>query len=181
MTRRQRRQTTQVILTHEHTDFDGLASLLAASKLFVGAVPVLPRQPNRNLQHFLTLYWDALPFVPPDDLPRARVERAIMVDTQSVVTVKGMDTDTQIHGVTESIGVDEGTTANVSGLPTTEMQTRSTFTNAGWDFVDIWLINEGATYPVLRQEIRSDLNGDGVIDFVDFALYADHYLEGTDN
>ena len=97
MTRRQRRQTIQVILTHEHTDFDGLASLLAASKLFVGAIPVLPRQPNRNLQHFLTLYWDAFPFVPPDDLPRARVERAIMVDTQSVVTIKGMDAGTQIH------------------------------------------------------------------------------------
>jgi len=97
VTRRQRRRTIQVILTHEHTDFDGLASLLAASKLFVDAIPVLPRRPNRNLQHFLTLYWDALPFVPPDDLPRACVERAIMVDTQSVVTVKGMDADTQIH------------------------------------------------------------------------------------
>jgi tRNA nucleotidyltransferase (CCA-adding enzyme) len=84
-------------MTHEHTDFDGLASLLAASKLFPDAIPVLPRRPNLNLRHFLTLYWDALPFVPPDDLPRARVERAIMVDTQSVVTVKGMDADTQVH------------------------------------------------------------------------------------
>lgn len=91
------RKTIQVILTHENTDFDGLASLLAASKLFANAIPVLPRRPNRNLQHFLTLYWDALPFAPPDDLPRAYVERAIMVDTQSVVTVKGMDADTQIH------------------------------------------------------------------------------------
>ncbi len=97
MTRKQKRQAIQVILTHEHTDFDGLASLLAASKLFVDAIPVLPRRPNRNLQHFLTLYWDALPFVRPDELPRARVERAIMVDTQSVVTVKGMGADTQIH------------------------------------------------------------------------------------
>lgn len=97
MTKKQRRQTIQVILTHEHTDFDGLASLLAASKLFVGAIPVLPRRPNRNLQHFLVLYWDALPFVSPDDLPRARVERAIMVDTQSVITVKGMDADSQTH------------------------------------------------------------------------------------
>jgi len=97
VTKKRGRKTIQVILTHEHTDFDGLASLLAASKLFVDAIPVLPRQPNRNLQHFLTLYWDVLPFVPPDDLPRARVRQAIMVDTQSVVTVKGMDADTQIH------------------------------------------------------------------------------------
>ena len=58
------------------------------------------------------------------------------------------------------------------------MQTRSTFTEAGWDFVDIWLINEGATYPVLRQEIRSDLNGTGRVNLLDFAIFADHWLEG---
>lgn len=97
MSKKRKQRTIQVILTHEHTDFDGLASLLAASKLFVDAIPVLPRRPNRNLQHFLTLYWDAFPFVLPDDLPRARVRRTIMVDTQSIITVKGMDADTQIH------------------------------------------------------------------------------------
>jgi hypothetical protein len=63
------------------------------------------------------------------------------------------------------------------GKTTGEMQTKSTFTDAGWDFVDIWLINEGATYPVLRQEIRSDLNGDGGVDLLDLAIFADHYLE----
>ncbi|MFZ5915780.1 MAG: CBS domain-containing protein [Chloroflexota bacterium] len=96
MPKRSRHTTIQVILTHEHTDFDGLASLLAASKLYPSAIPVLPRRPNRNLRHFLTLYWDVLPFVLPDDLPRARVERAIIVDTQSVITVRGMDAETEI-------------------------------------------------------------------------------------
>ena len=67
-----------------------------------------------------------------------------------------------------------------TGLPTVEMQTQSTFNDAGWDFVEIWLINEGATYPVLRREIRSDLNGDGRVDFADFALFADHWLEGVE-
>jgi hypothetical protein len=88
------------------------------------------------------------------------------------------DTDTQTHGVTESIVVNEGTVSNVEGLSTTQMQTRSTFTEAGWDFVDTWLINDGATYPVLRQEIRSDLNVDGGVNFVDYAIFADHWLEG---
>lgn len=64
------------------------------------------------------------------------------------------------------------------GLPTAQMQTKSTFTAAGWDFLEIWLINEGATYPVLRQEIHSDLNGDGAVDLLDFAIFADHWLEG---
>jgi len=64
------------------------------------------------------------------------------------------------------------------GKTTAEMQTKSTFTEAGWDFVEIWLINQGATYPVLRQEIRSDLNGNAGVDFADFAIFADHWLEG---
>ena len=42
-----------VILTHEHTDFDALASMLGAYKLHPHAVPVLPRSLNRNLQGFL--------------------------------------------------------------------------------------------------------------------------------
>jgi len=65
------------------------------------------------------------------------------------------------------------------GKTTSEMNTRSTFTEAGWDFVEIWLINQGATYPVLRQEIRSDLNGNGGVNMPDFAIFADHSLEGT--
>jgi hypothetical protein len=60
------------------------------------------------------------------------------------------------------------------------MQTRSTFTDVGWDLVEIWLINDGATYPVLRQEIRSDLNGDGSVDMLDFAVFANRWLEGKD-
>ena len=31
----------EVILTHENTDFDGLASLLAANKLYPEAIPCL--------------------------------------------------------------------------------------------------------------------------------------------
>ena len=80
----------EVILTHENTDFDGLASLLAANKLYPEAIPVLPRHLNRNLRHFLTLYWDELPFVSIDDLPRQRIQRVILVDTQNLATLKGM-------------------------------------------------------------------------------------------
>jgi len=73
------------------------------------------------------------------------------------------------------------TSAGGIGKTTAEMKTINTFTEAGWDFLEIWLINEGATYPVLRQEIRSDLNGDGGVDMLDFAIFADHWLEGKDN
>lgn len=84
-----------LILTHENTDFDGLASQLAAWKLSPQALPVLPRRPNRNLRDFLTLYWDELPYVRYEDLPRRmEVERIILVDTQTLVTPKGMTGDT---------------------------------------------------------------------------------------
>jgi tRNA nucleotidyltransferase (CCA-adding enzyme) len=86
-----------VILTHEHTDFDALASLLAAARLYPQALPVLPRQMNRNLEEFLAVYRDALPFVHQADLPRRRIERAILVDTQSVQPVRGMHASTAIE------------------------------------------------------------------------------------
>mgnify|MGYP001212118660 CR=1 FL=1 len=83
-----------VILTHEHTDFDALASMLGAHKLFPEAVPVLPRVLNRNLREFLALYRTGLPFRQQEELPRRPVERAIVVDTQSFTTVRGMRPDT---------------------------------------------------------------------------------------
>jgi tRNA nucleotidyltransferase (CCA-adding enzyme) len=86
----------EVILTHENTDFDALASLLGASKLYPEAIPVLPRRPNRNLRHFLTLYCDDLPFVEADDLPHRPIERVILVDTQSLTTLKGMSPQTKV-------------------------------------------------------------------------------------
>jgi len=86
----------EVILTHENADFDAIASLLAASKLFPAATPVLPRRINRNGRAFLALYGAELPFVQPDDLPRRKIRRAILVDTQSLTTLKGMRRDLRV-------------------------------------------------------------------------------------
>jgi tRNA nucleotidyltransferase (CCA-adding enzyme) len=88
----------EVILTHENTDFDGLASQLAARKLHPEAHPVVPHRPNRNLRDFLTIYWDELPFVHPEDLPKGHISRIILVDTQIVpMQLKGIDDDTRIR------------------------------------------------------------------------------------
>ncbi len=85
----------EVILTHEHTDFDALASLLAAALLFPGATPVLPYQLNRNVRDFLALYRNQFPFVKPKELRRGRITRAILVDTRTVNLPKGTHDDTQ--------------------------------------------------------------------------------------
>ncbi len=88
----------QLILTHENTDFDGLASQLAAWKLYPQARPVLPRHLNRNLRDFLTLYWDELPFTRYEDLPRRiEVGHIILVDTQTLVTPRGMSDRTTVQ------------------------------------------------------------------------------------
>jgi len=86
-----------VILTHENADFDAIASLLGASKLFPAATPVLPRRINRNGRAFLALYGAELSLLAPDDLPRRRrIRRAILVDTQSLTTLRGMGRDLQV-------------------------------------------------------------------------------------
>jgi tRNA nucleotidyltransferase (CCA-adding enzyme) len=86
-----------IVLTHEQADFDALASLLCASLLYERAIPVLPRRMNRNVRAFLTLYGVNLPFVDPRDLSGDPIETITLVDTQSMVSLKGMSAQTQVH------------------------------------------------------------------------------------
>jgi tRNA nucleotidyltransferase (CCA-adding enzyme) len=86
-----------VILTHEHTDFDAIAAMLGAAKLYPTAYAVVPRRPNRNVRDFLILYWEELPFVKLENLPKRRIKRAILVDTQRVAKIRGLRKDTEIR------------------------------------------------------------------------------------
>src|SRR3972149_5447948 len=86
-----------LILTHEQADFDALASLFGASLLDERAVPVLPRRINRNVRSFVTLYGADFSFVDPRDLPQKKVEGVTLVDTQSLVTLKGMGPQTAVR------------------------------------------------------------------------------------
>ncbi len=86
----------KLILTHENADFDAVASQLAAHKLVPDARPILPTRCNRNVRHFLRLYWDELPYWEIKELPRTKVERVLVVDTQHVQTMKGMGKHTQV-------------------------------------------------------------------------------------
>ncbi len=86
-----------IILTHEQSDFDALASLLGAHLADEATIPVLPRKLNRNVRAFITLYGMELPFVDPRDLPDEPIDKVTLVDTQSMISVKGMQTDAQIQ------------------------------------------------------------------------------------
>ena len=90
------------------------------------------------------------------------------------------DTDTQTHGITESVGLNEGgILTNVSGLATAEMQIKSTFTDAGWDFVDIWdLTCEGMNYPrFIRQITPADFLCPHGVDFRDYLFFAGYWRD----
>ncbi|MGH2592659.1 MAG: CBS domain-containing protein [Anaerolineae bacterium] len=85
-----------LILTHEHADFDAVASLLAASLITPETIPVLPHLVNRNVRGFLALYGPDLPFVDPDDAPTTNVKQVILVDTQSLPSLRGVTPDTPV-------------------------------------------------------------------------------------
>lgn len=85
-----------LILTHENADFDAVASQVAAHKLYPGGIPLLPRRVNRNVKQFLSLYWDSLPFMRMEDWQRRKVEKVVLVDTQSVPGVRGLRQETPV-------------------------------------------------------------------------------------
>ena len=85
-----------VILTHEQADFDGISAMLGAYLLQEHAVAILPRQLNRNVQDFLKLYSAELPFTKANELPKEKIDSVTLVDTQSLVTLKGMHDNTNV-------------------------------------------------------------------------------------
>jgi len=86
-----------LILTHENSDFDAVASQLAAHKLYPEGVPLLARRVNRNIRQFFALYWDSLPFRRPEDWHRQRVDQVVLVDTQTVPGVRGLKEETPVR------------------------------------------------------------------------------------
>ncbi|MFN2303616.1 MAG: CBS domain-containing protein [Anaerolineales bacterium] len=86
----------KVILTHEQADMDALASQLGAWLLFPDAHPVRPRKINRNGMRYLQRYGEALPYIELKQLPHETIDTIILVDTQSLITLKGMTDGTRV-------------------------------------------------------------------------------------
>ena len=85
-----------LILTHEQADFDAIAATLGAHLISKDTTPILPIHLNRNVRTFLNLYGGDLPFTLISDLPRTPIEKITLVDTQSLISVKGMSRETKI-------------------------------------------------------------------------------------
>jgi tRNA nucleotidyltransferase (CCA-adding enzyme) len=86
-----------IIVTHPNADFDAIASLLGASRLYPEAVPVLPNTLNRNVRDFITLYENQLPFVQFNELERKPITRLTLVDTQQTPSLKRLASDAYLH------------------------------------------------------------------------------------
>jgi tRNA nucleotidyltransferase (CCA-adding enzyme) len=86
-----------IIVTHSNADFDAVASLLGAWRLYPDAVPVLPNALNRNVRNFITLYESELPFVHLNELERNPIERVTIVDSQQVPSLKGLKSNARLH------------------------------------------------------------------------------------
>src|SRR5512136_3441940 len=94
----------EVITTHTTADFDSLASMLAAKKLYPGALLVFPGSQERSLRDFFiqsTLY--AFEVEKIKNINLRDVERLILVDTRQLsrigkfAEIVGPDVDIHIY------------------------------------------------------------------------------------
>lgn len=86
-----------VNLTHEQADFDALGALLGAWLLDETASAILPARLNRNVKRFINLYSSELPFIEFRDLPSEPIQKVTLVDTQSLITLKGLSSKTSVQ------------------------------------------------------------------------------------
>ena len=87
----------KLIMTHEQADLDALASMLGAHLLMPETFALLPRQINRNGREFLSKYGQELGFSTLSDLPHTDIEKYYLVDTQSLVTLRGITATTKVR------------------------------------------------------------------------------------
>ena len=70
-----------IITTHKNTDFDALASVMAANLIYPDARCILPKSLNPNVRAFLSIHKDVFTLHEYKDLDLDAVQRLIIVDT----------------------------------------------------------------------------------------------------
>lgn len=86
-----------IIMTHEQADFDAIASLTAAALIEEAAIAILPNRVNRNVRSFLDLCGNELPLHTFKEISPIKIDQITLVDTQALVTLKGMSKNTNVH------------------------------------------------------------------------------------
>ena len=70
-----------IVTTHKNTDFDALASVIAVTLLYPGAVGVIPKPVNSNVAKFLSTHKTAFSLILPNEVKQDQVSRLTIVDT----------------------------------------------------------------------------------------------------
>ena len=69
-----------IATTHRNTDFDGLASIIAATLLYPGTVAVCPKNVNPNVHRFLSLHKTSFDIILAGEVKLEDVTRLIVTD-----------------------------------------------------------------------------------------------------
>ena len=87
----------KIITTHERADMDALASMYAATLLRPDHQAILPQKLNRNVRDFIAFYKDEMHFMERSEAPHRHITDVLLVDTQAIAPLRGMDARTRIH------------------------------------------------------------------------------------
>lgn len=71
----------EIITSHNALDFDGLASMVGASKLYPGAIMVFSGTVSKKIKQFMALYQDSLLIKTPKEIDFKQLTRVIVLDT----------------------------------------------------------------------------------------------------
>ncbi|MCC5909914.1 MAG: CBS domain-containing protein [Clostridiaceae bacterium] len=88
----------RIIISHVNLDFDGLASMVAASKIYPDAIMVFTGKLNKGVKEFYSLYKNVLHIKQASDIDINKVTGVIIVDTNSINRL-GKFRDLQIGSV----------------------------------------------------------------------------------
>lgn len=77
-----------VVISHSYADFDAIASMIAATKIYPDACPVINVSTEKEVQRFLTIYKDYFGFYFLQDVSLEKMEHLIVVDFQDFSRIK---------------------------------------------------------------------------------------------
>ena len=80
-----------IATTHRNTDFDGLASIIAATLLYPGTVAVCPKNVNPNVHRFLSLHKTSFDLILSAEVDPETVTRMIVTDTNQWRRIDRLD------------------------------------------------------------------------------------------
>lgn len=80
-----------IATTHKNTDFDALASVIAATLIYPDCVGVIPKMTNKNVDQFLSTHKTAFNLILPNEIDPEKIAKLIVVDTDQWQRLDRMD------------------------------------------------------------------------------------------